>query len=62
MIAHSLTYPVQNKIEKVEPQERAYEPFKAMVSSHPILRLPDIMQPFVLRTDAETIHCKLDKQ
>ena len=44
-----------NQVKWGEPQEKAYNNLKALLTSKPILRLPDISKPFVLRTDASDI-------
>ncbi len=41
-----------NKIEWGEAQERAYTTLKSELTNSPILHLPDVAKPFVLRTDA----------
>lgn len=41
-----------NKITWTEDLARAFQGLKKALSSHPVLRLPDITRPFTLRTDA----------
>ena len=41
------------KIEWTEDCERAFQTLKERLCSSPILKLPDVSQPFVLRTDAD---------
>ena len=41
-----------NKIEWSDNQELSFQTLKERLTSSPILRLPDIEKPFVLRTDA----------
>ena len=41
-----------NKIIWEEPQKRAFEYLKKMLTSAPVLRLPNFDQPFILATDA----------
>ena len=43
------------KVRWQEPQEKAYTSLKAMLTSAPILRIPDVKKPFVLRTDASDV-------
>lgn len=43
------------KVRWQEPQEKAYTSLKTMLTSAPILRLPDVHKPFVLRTDASDV-------
>ena len=43
------------KVRWQEPQEKAYASLKAMLTSAPILRIPDVHKPFVLRTDASDV-------
>jgi len=38
-----------------EPQEKAYTSLKTMLTSAPILKLPDVYKQFVLKTDASDI-------
>ncbi len=44
-----------NKIEWGEAQERAYTTLKSELTNSPILHLPDVTKPFVLRTDASDV-------
>ena len=44
-----------NLVEWGEPQERAYEYLKKAVSSKPILQMPDMNNPFIVRTDASDV-------
>ena len=41
-----------NRVIWVEAKERAYVLLKSMLASNPILRLPNINKPFILRTNA----------
>ena len=41
-----------NEIPWNEATERAFQELKKRISSPPILRLPDVSQPFILQTDA----------
>ena len=41
-----------SKVEWDQPQEKAYQTIKILLTSDPILRLPDPEKTFVLRTDA----------
>ena len=41
-----------SKVEWGDAQEKAYQTIKILLTSDPILRLPDPEKPFVLRTDA----------
>ena len=41
-----------NVVEWTDAHEKAYETLKNMTVTKPVLRLPDISKPFVLRTDA----------
>ena len=41
-----------NQVEWSEPQEKAFQELKRRLIAKPILRLPDVKEPFVLRTDA----------
>ncbi len=41
-----------NVAERTDAHEKAYETLKNMTVTEPVLRLPDISKPFVLRTDA----------
>ena len=41
-----------NKIAWTETEQRAFDTLKLMLCSHPILKLPDFNQNFILRTDA----------
>ena len=38
-----------------EAQERAYSLLKEYLLQEPVLKLPDLMKPFVLRTDASGV-------
>ena len=38
-----------------EAQERAYSQLKEYLLEEPVLKLPDLMKPFVLRTDASGV-------
>ena len=44
-----------NQIIWGDAQEKAYATLKAMITSHPILHLPDHSKPFFLQTDASEI-------
>lgn len=44
-----------NKVNWGEAQEKAYTTLKTMISSKPILRLPDLSTVFILRTDASNV-------
>ena len=44
-----------NFVEWEESQEKAFVTLKTYLTSKPILRLPDVSKPFVLRTDASDI-------
>ncbi|XP_042866107.1 uncharacterized protein LOC122249376 [Penaeus japonicus] len=44
-----------NRLQWGEPQEMAYISLKSMLTSRPVLRLPDPSRPYVLRTDASDI-------
>ncbi|GFR98065.1 Pol polyprotein, partial [Elysia marginata] len=41
-----------NRVIWEEPQRRAFKKIKEMLTSEPVLRLPDFMKPFILSTDA----------
>jgi len=41
-----------NEIPWNEATDKAFQELKKMISSPPILRLPDVSQPFILQTDA----------
>jgi len=41
-----------NKIPWNETRDQAFEELKKRISSPPILRLPDVSQPFIFQTDA----------
>jgi len=41
-----------NQVRWEEPQEKAYSTLKRLIASKPILKLPDLKKPFILRTDA----------
>jgi len=41
-----------NNVKWEEPQEKAFQTLKAVLSKAPILHLPDVEKPFILRTDA----------
>jgi hypothetical protein len=41
-----------NKVVWGEAQEKAYNSLKSIILKKPILRIPDVRKPFVLRTDA----------
>ena len=41
-----------NEAEWGDAHEKAYRPLKKMTVTKPVLRLPDITKPFILRTDA----------
>jgi len=43
------------KVKWQEPQEKAYTSLKTMLTSAPILKLPDVHKLFVLRTDASDV-------
>ena len=44
-----------NKVVWGEPQERAFVHLKKHLTSKPVLKLPDMTRPFVLRTDASDV-------
>ena len=44
-----------NQVIKGDALEKAYTTLKAMITSHPILHLPDHSKPFFLQTDASEI-------
>ena len=41
-----------NVLEWGESEERAFKSLKSKISNHPILHIPDVTRPFILRTDA----------
>jgi len=41
-----------NEIPWNEAREQAFQELKKRISSPPIIRLPDVSQPFILQTDA----------
>ena len=50
--------PSSDNLEKVkwnEVQERAYSLLKEYLLQEPVLKLPDLIKPFVLRTDASGV-------
>ena len=44
-----------NKLEWSQAQDSAFKQLKAMLSSQPVLRLPDHDKPYILRTDASDV-------
>ncbi|XP_067659772.1 uncharacterized protein [Haliotis asinina] len=44
-----------NKVEWTESQENAFQSLKKYLSTFPILRLPDLHKPFLVRTDASDV-------
>ena len=41
-----------NKVEWMEPQQKAFDELKQALGNAPILRVPDFQQPFIVRSDA----------
>ncbi len=41
-----------NVVEWNEPQELAFQTLKRAITNHPILKIPDLKEPFILQTDA----------
>ena len=44
-----------NQVVWEEPQEKAFQTLKQCLLSEPILKLPDLSKPFVIRTDASDV-------
>ena len=44
-----------NQVVWEEPQEKAFQTLKQCLFSEPILKLPDLSKPFVIRTDASDV-------
>ncbi len=44
-----------NKVEWGQSQEEAFQMLKRKIAAKPVLRLPDLSKPFVLRTDASDL-------
>ena len=44
-----------NKLEWGQAQQLAFQQLKCMLSSHPVLHLPDQQKPYILRTDASDV-------
>jgi len=42
-------------VKREEPHERAFSKLKEVLSSEPILKLPDIQKEFILQTDASNV-------
>ena len=41
-----------NKVEWMEPQQKAFNELKQALGNAPILRVPDFQRPFIVRSDA----------
>ena len=50
-----ISAPLSKQVKANEAQECAYSMLKEYLPKEPVLKLPDLMKPFVLRTDASGV-------